>query len=78
MVYQRVHSPTGSGAANQHLMLSDAHEGQQRITPGEEAALLAWVLRLQAWGWPPRVEQVRSMANEILLMKDNKNPIGLN
>ncbi len=57
---------------------SDAHEGQQRITPGEEAVLLAWVLRLYAWGWPPRIEQIRSIANEILLIKDDKTPIGLN
>ncbi len=35
---------------------SIAHEDDQRLTPGEEAALLAWVLRLQAWGWPARVE----------------------
>ena len=57
---------------------SAAHEGQQRISPGEEAAILAWVLRLEAWGWPPRIEQVRFIANEILLIKDDKTPIGVN
>ena len=57
---------------------SVAHEDQQRLSSGEEAALLAWVLRLQAWGWPARVQQVRSMANEILLAKGDKKPIGPN
>ncbi len=57
---------------------SVAHEDQQRLSSGEEAALLAWVLRLQAWGWPARVQQVRSMANEILLVKGDKKPIGPN
>ena len=56
----------------------EAHEDQQRLSPGEEAALLAWILRLQAWGWPPRVEQVRSMANDLLLAKGDEVPIGLN
>lgn len=57
---------------------SVAHENEQRLSPGEEAALLAWILRLQAWGWPPRVEQVRSMANELLNAKGDKDPIGKN
>lgn len=54
---------------------SVAQEDRQRLSPGEEAAILAWVLRLQAWGWPPRVQQVRSMANELLLAKGDKKPI---
>ena len=33
------------------------YENQQRLAIGEEQALLAWILRLQAWGWPVRVEQ---------------------
>ena len=33
-----------------------AHENQQRLAIGEEQALLAWILRLWAWGWPARVE----------------------
>lgn len=57
---------------------SISREYQKRLTSGEEAALLAWILRLQAWGWPPRVEQVRSMANELLLAKGDTNDIGIN
>ena len=66
------------GTGNRILSITKAAKQQQRLSSGEEAALLAWVLRLQAWGWPARVQQVRSMANEILLAKGDKKPIGPN
>ena len=31
-------------------------EEQQRLFPEEEAILVKWITRLQAWGWPARVE----------------------
>ncbi len=55
-----------------------AHEKEQRLAPGEEQALLEWVLRLQKWGWPPRVEQSRFMANELLRSRNDYNPVGIN
>ena len=53
-------------------------EKRQRLTPEEEQAIATWILRLQAWGWPPRVEQTRSMAIELLLKKGDTKPLGVN
>ena len=50
----------------------------QRLTPEEEEAIVKYILQLQAWGWPARVEQVRSMATELLLHKEDSEPIGIN
>ena len=55
-----------------------AHENLQRPAIGEEQALLGWILRLQAWGWPARVEQTRLMAQELLTAKGDNKPIGVN
>ena len=54
------------------------HLESQRLTPEEETAILNWILRLQAWGWPPLVAQTRYMANELLLKKGDRKPIGIN
>lgn len=51
---------------------------QQRLTPEEETAILNWILRLQAWGWPPLVTQTRFMADELLRKKGDSRPIGIN
>ena len=44
-------------------------QNQQLLHPAEEIALKQWLIRLQAWGWPARVEQVRFMAQDILKKK---------
>ncbi len=49
----RINGRTAASARNQHF---------QRLSPEEEAAIRDWILRLQAWGWSPRVKQVRSIA----------------
>ena len=41
-------------------LAKEVHERRQRLNPQEEAALIDWILRLQAWGWPARVDQVRA------------------
>ena len=51
----------------------------QRIFAEVEKAILDWILRLQAWEWSPRIEQVRLMAEELLRLKgDDDDPIGIN
>ena len=66
------------GRTNGKQAKSKAHEHEQRSSPEEELALLDWVLRLQAWGWPPRVEQARLIANEITYHKQDYKPIRIN
>ncbi len=52
----RINGRTAASARNQHF---------QRLSPEEEAAIRDWILRLQAWGWPSRVKQVRSIVKEL-------------
>ena len=54
------------------------HQGMQRLTTEEEDSLKRWIKRLQAWGWPPRVEQTYSMATELLRAKGVTKPLGIN
>ena len=51
---------------------------RQRLTPGEEKAVVAWIRRLQNWGWPYRVQQVRLLAQELCQGKGDTVPIGIN
>ena len=54
-------------------------QNQQLLHPAEEIALKQWLIRLQAWGWPVRVEQVRFMAQDILKKKGATiNTVGIN
>ena len=56
----------------------DEAKRRQRLTPEEEEAIVGWILRLQAWGWPPRVERTRSMAKELLNKKGDTEALGIN
>ncbi len=61
----RINDRKAASARNQHF---------QRLSPEEEAAIRDWILRLQTWGWPSRVKQVRSIAKELLIKRgDNKS-----
>ncbi len=51
---------------------------RQRLTPGEEKAVMDWIKRLQNWGWPTRVEQVRFLTQELCQKKGDDAPIGIN
>ena len=53
-------------------------ERRQRLNCQEEMALVEWILRLQAWGWPARVDQTREMARELLDKKNDTKPLGIN
>ncbi|KAG7006901.1 hypothetical protein G7Y79_00012g032370 [Physcia stellaris] len=50
----------------------------QRIWPEEEAVMVKTIERLQSWGWPARVQHVRFMAEQLLIARGDKNPLGLN
>ena len=58
--------------------LKEFNTKRQRLSPEEETALCNWILRLQRWGWPPRVEHTRMMAEELLRVKGDYAPLGVN
>src|SRR4051794_29495838 len=47
---------------------SKIHSSQQNLTPLEEEALVDWCKQLAKWGFPPRTDLLRQMA-EILLQQ---------
>ena len=51
---------------------------KQRLTPEEEESLQTWVLQLQSWGFPPRIAQLREMAQELLRAKQDFKELGKN
>ena len=53
-------------------------EEKQRLFAEEEMILVKWITRLQAWGWPARVEQARFMAEDLLRAKGDMKPLGKN
>ena len=55
-----------------------AHQDEQRLTPGEEEALRSWILLVSEWGWPPTVGLVRHMVYEMLEEKGDRRPLGIN
>jgi hypothetical protein len=42
----------------------EQHCSMQKITVGEERSLREWVLQLEGWGFPPRIDQLRGMVME--------------
>ena len=57
---------------------SVAYQRRQCLVTEEETALVNWILRLQAWGWPARVEQTRQMAQELLTSRGSTHQLGNN
>lgn len=49
---------------------------KQRLTAEEEKALVAWIKRLEACGWPPRVGHLRLMAMKLLKDKGDSTDLG--
>ncbi len=71
---QEVLSSTGS----MERSAKTASQNRQRLTPEEELVVARWILRLQRWGWPPRVEQTRRMVEDMLVRKGDTEPLGVN
>ena len=46
------------GTANRVL----SHEDQQHLTNAEEKAIVAWIGRVDDYGWPPKIEYVKQIA----------------
>src|ERR1700722_176770 len=54
-----------------------AIQARQRLLVGEEECLRDWILQLASWGWPPRIEQLRGMAIELLKAKGDNKELGI-
>jgi len=49
----------------------------QRLSVAEEEAIRDWLLELASWGWPLRIEQLRVMAIELLIGKNDTSDLGV-
>jgi len=50
--------------------------GRQRLSVHEEDALIQWIDTITAWGWPPRIEQLKTMAKHLMTAKGDLDPLG--
>lgn len=51
---------------------------RMRLTLMEELALVEWCHQLDAWGFPPRIESLRRMVIDMLVNKEDLDPLGVN
>ena len=51
---------------------------QRKLTLEAEKSIKSWVLEIQSWGFPPRVAQLREMAEELLRAKGDYKELGKN
>ncbi len=49
--------------------------GQQWLSVHEKDALIWWIDTMTAWGWPPWIEQLKSMAKHLMTIKGDLNPL---
>ena len=52
---------------------SEAHENDMTLTIGEEEALEEWCLHMHRWGYPTRLDLLRSMACAIVEDRERRN-----
>ena len=52
------------------------HQKLQKLSVIKEDSLVKWINTMGAWGWPPRIQHLKSMAKSILTVK--KRPPELN
>ena len=62
---------------NGKMTRKEEHQRRQKLSPQEELAIVNWLHRLQAWGWPSRIDQVREMAAELLKKKGDSQNLGI-
>ena len=62
---------------NGKMTRKEEHQRRQKLSPQEELAIVNWLHRLQAWGWPSRIDQVREMAVELLKKKGDTQNLGI-
>ncbi len=51
---------------------------QRKLTTEEEESIKSWVLEIQSWGFPPRVDQLQEMAEQLLRAKGDYKELGKN
>jgi hypothetical protein len=51
-----------------------SHEDQQCLTAQEELAIKRWILKIDSYGWPPKIDYVRHMALEFIRSHGNPSP----
>ena len=51
---------------------------RQRLTSDEERSIENWVAEIQSWGFPPRVGQLREMAEKLLQARGDYKELGIN
>ena len=45
---------------------SESHISQQNLTPAEERVLVARILQLDQWGFPPQIQYIRDLATHFI------------
>ena len=55
-----------------------AYIPRQKLSVEQEEALAHWAKLMHSWGWPPRVNQVRLMAMELLRAAGETEELGVN
>lgn len=53
-----------------------AHQKEQRLTPKEEEFLVQWIIEQDNQGFPPTHTRTREMAERILQIHDDHQPLG--
>ena len=53
-----------------------AHAGQQLLSPAKERAIVRWIVKMEEFGFPPRIEHVKEAV--ILLKGDWDEEVGKN
>ena len=52
------------------------HAHHQWLSPHEKDALIRWIDTMTAWGWPPQIKQLKTMAKHLMEAKGDLKPIG--
>src|SRR5450432_4026227 len=73
----QVSQSTPQGRTKGALPKRVSNTAKRRLCPGEEEALRDWCIRLAKWGWPPRICQLRTMAEELLRAKGDRKELGV-
>ena len=56
-------------------MRSESHEDQMLLTIEEEKSIEEWIVKIDDYGWPPRLEYVREMALRFIRSHGIQKPI---
>jgi hypothetical protein len=54
---------------NSRQLSKEYHQKLQKLSVIEESSLVKWVNTIGAWGWPPQIQHLESIAKSILTAK---------